>query len=270
MNAAGDLLHLGDDAGEQGRVVDRLHVVEHAEDPLESHAGVDVHLLERGELALGILEVLHEDVVPDLGVLPAVAGGSAVGSAFRPAVVEEDLSVGSAGAGLPGGAPPVVGLAVEEDLVVGHAVAPPEVGGLVVPGRVGVPREDGDRELVPPDAEDVGEELVAPSDGLLLEVVAEGPVAQHLEEREVAGVADLVDVAGPDALLEVRQPPSGGVLLAEEVGHQGVHAGGREENGGVVLGYERSGADLSVAPLLEEVDVCLSHLLSVHDVHSCN
>ena len=270
VSLACDLLDLPDDAGEEGGVVDGLHVVEHAENPLQPHAGVDVHLLEGRELALGVLEVLHEDVVPDLGVLPAVAGGSAVGSTLGPAVVEEDLGIGSAGSGLSGGAPPVVRLPVEEDLVVGHAVAPPQVGGLVVPGGVRVAGEDGDGELLPLDPEDLGEELVAPRDGLLLEVVAQGPVAQHLEERQVAGVPDLVDVPGPDAFLEVGQPPSGGVLLAEEVGDQRVHPRGGEQNGGVVLGYEGCGADLRVAPLLEEVDVGLSHLLSVHDAHSCN
>ena len=150
-----------------------------------------------------------------------------------------------------------------------HAVAPPEVGGLVVPGGVRVAGEHGHGELLPFDSEDLGQELVAPGDGLLLEVVPEGPVAQHLEEREVAGVADLVDVPCPDALLEVGQPPSGGVLLAEEVGYQRVHPRGGEQNGGVVLGYEGGGADLRVAPLLEEVDVGLSHLLSFHGAHSC-
>jgi hypothetical protein len=53
----------------------------------------------------------------------------------------------------------------------------------------------------------------AHADGFLLEVVAEGPVAEHLEERVVIGVeADVVEVvvlaAGADALLGVgaREP----------------------------------------------------------------
>ena len=39
-------------------------------------------------------------------------------------------------------------------------------------------------------------------DGLVLEVIAEGEVAQHLEEGAVAGgLADVLDIAGADALL---------------------------------------------------------------------
>ena len=70
---AGDLLELGDDAGEEAGVVDGLLPLGDAADPLETHSGVDVLLLQGREVALIVLEVLHEDVVPDLGVLAAVA-----------------------------------------------------------------------------------------------------------------------------------------------------------------------------------------------------
>ena len=53
-----------------------------------------------------------------------------------------------------------------------------------------------------------GQQFPRPGDGLGLEVVAEAPVAQHLEERVVVGVvADVFQVvvlaAGADALLAV-------------------------------------------------------------------
>ena len=51
------------------------------------------------------------------------------------------------------------------------------------------------RQAVRRDAEVLGEEVPGPVDGLALEVVAEAPVAEHLEERVVAG--------GPTHLLEV-------------------------------------------------------------------
>ena len=264
----GQLLELADDACEQRRVVDGLLAVQDAKDPLESHARVDVLLLQGRELALRVLEVLHEDVVPDLGELTAVAGGSAVRSAFGPAVVVEDLGVGSAGSGDPGGSPPVVLLAVEVDLVLPEPVAHPELCGLGVLGYVPLSLERGDGEVVGVHSQDLREEGVAEVDGLLLEVVPEGPVAEHLEEGQVACVPDLVDVPGPDALLEVHQPLAGGVFLAEEVGYQGVHPCCREENGGIVLGYEGCRTDVGVSPLLEEINVGFSHLLSVHDVHS--
>ena len=174
---SGQVLQFADDPGEQGGVVDGLLSIQDAEDPLESHSGVDVLLFEGGELALGVLEVLHEDVVPDLGELTAVAGRSAVGSAFGPSVIEENLGVGSAGSGLTGGSPPVVLLSVEVDLVIPHSVALPDLCCLLVAGDVALSGEGSDREVVGVHSEDGCEELVAPSDGLLLEVVPEGPVS---------------------------------------------------------------------------------------------
>ena len=53
-----------------------------------------------------------------------------------------------------------------------------------------------------------GDQFPGPVDGFLLEVIAEGPVAEHLEERVVVGVeADVFEVvvlaAGADAFLGV-------------------------------------------------------------------
>jgi hypothetical protein len=71
--------------------------------------------------------------------------------------------------------------------------------------------EVGGVEAVGGRAPDLGQQLPGPVDGLLLEVVAERPVAQHLEEGVVVGVlADVLEVvvlaAGADALLAVRPP----------------------------------------------------------------
>ena len=47
-----------------------------------------------------------------------------------------------------------------------------------------------------------GQQLIRIVDGLLLEVITEGEVAKHLEERAVTGgLADLVDVQSTHALL---------------------------------------------------------------------
>jgi hypothetical protein len=97
---------------------------------------------------------------------------------------------------------------------------------------------DRGEEALRRDAPDLGEQFPAPGDGLLLEVVAEGPVAQHLEDRVVVGVeADVLEVvvlaAGADALLGVGGAFPRGGLVAEEVGHELVHAGvGEQQVGG--------------------------------------
>jgi hypothetical protein len=54
---------------------------------------------------------------------------------------------------------------------------------------------DGDQQLVLVDAEILGEQLPGELDRVLLEIVAEGEIAEHLEERVMPrGVADIVEV----------------------------------------------------------------------------
>ena len=108
--------------------------------------------------------------------------------------VEVDLAARSARAGL--GHPPEVAVVAGVDIAPhGHPlgrqadlVAPDRTGDLVIlVGRGGQPLgRDGHVD---------GQELPGEVDGLALEVVAEAPVAEHLEERVVTG--------GPADLLEV-------------------------------------------------------------------
>ena len=190
------------------RLVDVVDALLDERDALQAHAGVDVL---RGQLADDVEvdlrshvgeKVLHEHEVPDLGEPVVVGGGTAV-AAVRRAAVEEDLGVGPAGPRLPG-VPVVVGtpepldpLGLEPDdvapdrlrLVVGLVDRDPEI--LLVEGEPAV-RFGGCQELP------------RVADRAFLEVVAERPVAEHLEEGAVArGLSDLFDVVGSDALLHV-------------------------------------------------------------------
>src|SRR4029077_2347136 len=97
------------------------------------------------------------------------------------------------------------------------------------------------------------------SDGVLLEVIAEGEIAHHLEEGMVAlGEADVVQVvvlaAGADAFLG-----SGGAVVvalfeAEEHVLELVHPGVGEQKGGVAMRNERGAADAAMAFALEEAE----------------
>jgi hypothetical protein len=97
------------------------------------------------------------------------------------------------------------------------------------------------------------DEFPGPRDGFLLEVVAEGPVAEHLEERVVVGVeAHVFEVvvlaAGADALLRVGRASGQAFVqhagpgihiraaLAEEDGHELVHARVGEDARAVAAG----------------------------------
>ena len=79
--------------------------------------------------------------------------------------------------------PEVVLLAEAEDALGGDAhLLVPDVEGLVVV------QIDGGVQPVRLQPHHLSQELPAPCDGLVLEVVAEGEVAQHLEVGAVAGV----------------------------------------------------------------------------------
>ncbi len=149
------------DPGEELRVVNGLPTVHYPEDSLQSHACIDVLLFQGSELSVRVLEVFHEDVVPDLGELAAVAGWAASGAALRPAVVEEDLGVRSARTGLARGPPPVVGTSVEVYLLLGDAQFVPDLCSLLVPGDRPLAFESGHRYLIDPQLEDVDQKIIA-------------------------------------------------------------------------------------------------------------
>ena len=253
---AGQLLDLADDAREDFGLVDGLYALEHAVGALQAHAGVHVLLLQRDERAVGLLLILHEHVVPDLQIASAGAVGAAVRAAGGLFGDPEHLGIRAAGAGDAGGAPPVVLLGQVEQVIVLHALRAPEVCGLLVAGAIRVARKHRKRKAILGQTQPLlaGQELPAPRNHLLLEVVAQRPVAQHLEEGQVAGIANVVDVAGADALLHVGQAMAHGVLFAHQIGNQRMHARGGEQHGGVVLGNDRRAGDHGVSLGFKELE----------------
>ena len=114
------------------------------------------------------------------------------------------------------------------------------------------------------DLQGAGQELPGPVDGLALEVVAEAEVAQHLEERHVArGLADVLDVAGADALLAGGGALEVGVAQAHELALELVHPGRREEHGRVV-GHEHVARPADAALGGEEVEVRFAEFVGGH------
>ncbi len=185
------------DGHEQVGVVVAGDILQHRGEALETHAGVDRF---EGQLRAGSLDrlvELHEHEVPDLQ--PARAGLGVVGHAARPlgevlAAVVVDLAVGTARARV-GHAPEVVVVPVVDIAPARHALG--RQADLVAPDgpRLLVVGVGGGGQAVAGDAQVLGQELPGPVDGLALEVVAEGPAAEHLEERVVAwGATDLLEV----------------------------------------------------------------------------
>jgi len=170
----------------------------------------------------------------------------------RPACIIKHFSAWSAGPCLTGRPPPVIRLGQEGDACLGNPEIAPHRRRLIVARGVRIPGKAGDAQALGVQAQSLRQKLVAPADRIILPVVAQRPVAQHLEKGQVHLVPHLEDIVGADALLIAHQALAGRMGLTQEKGHQRMHPGGGKEHAGIVLGDQRGAADHSVPPLLKE------------------
>ena len=216
------------------------------------------------DAVLALVE-LHEDEVPQLdeAVAPLLDEREGLARLDVGAEVVVELGARAAGAGVAHG-PEVVLLAVAEDPVLRDAdLLGPEAERLVVV------EIDRGVEAVLRQAEDPGDEVPGEGDGLLLEVVAEGEVAEHFEEgvmlgRPADGLEVVVLAAHAHALLDRGRPGVAAFLEAQEDVLELVHPGVGEQDGGVVLGQERRAAHDLVAPVGEVLEEGLANALGLH------
>ena len=177
--------------------------------------------------------------------------------------VDEDFTIGAAGAdAVPvAGRPVVVLLVVAMDTVLGDAHPSPEVV------RLFVIEVDRDPELLAVELEDGGQQVPRPGDGLLLEVVAEAEVAEHLEHGEVAVIADFIDVRGAEDFLDGHHARRGRFGESHEVGLEGHHAGAGEEQRRIAMRDERCARHAQMAALGHEAHEGIADVVDVHRVH---
>ena len=209
---------------------------------------------------------MHEDEIPDFDVAAALAGEFAVGVALfggLRAHVVEDFAARATGSGVAHG-PEIVFEAGDGHDAIGSDVIQPEgasvfVNAELVAGSDFGAAEDGGVELGLVDAEPFGrgDQLPSVGDGVLLEVVAEGEIAEHLEEGVVAlGEAHIFEVivfsAGADAFLGGGGAGVVALFQAEEDVFELVHAGVGEQQGGIAVGHQRGAANAAMPFALEE------------------
>ena len=216
-------------------------------DTLEAHPGVHVPGGERHEGAVRVGVVLDENEVPNLDALPAAGVDEA---AFRVGLrreVDVQLAARAARAGVAHHPEIILFVAVDDvhggvEPGGGEDRRPTVVRLLVELARVAFRGlVHGGVEPLFRETPHAGEQFPSPLDRLLFEVVAKGPVAEHLEESVVVRVhSNVVEVVvlatGADAFLGVGGA-AGGVragLLAEEDRHELVHAGVGEQQVGRV------------------------------------
>ena len=126
--------------------------------------------------------------------------------------------------------------------------------------------EHGDPDVLLGEPEALAREIPGEADGLLLEIVTEAEVAQHLEEREVSrGRSDDLDIRRAERLLAGRDPRMRGSLGSGEIGLERMHPGHREQRRGVELGgNQRPRRQPAMVALLEEAQVAAADLVGGH------
>ena len=244
--------------------------LENGGDALQPHAGV--HRLHGQLLQRAVFGpvVLHEDEIPELEEAVGFAAHHIVAKEVL-ALVDVQLGAGTAGAGRTHGPEIflVAGLDVAEtdDAALGQTrhLAPDRRRFVVVLVDRGI--EPGGIDTVI-----LRHQLPSVDDGLFLVIVAERPVAQHLEPGVVAAVlADGVEIvvlaAHPHARLAIGGPGVGTGLAAKEGVLELVHAGVGEEQRRIVGRDDVAGSDDGVAALLEEVEKAAADVRGFHGRH---
>ena len=157
-----------------------------------------------------------------------------------------------------------------EQVIVLYAALAPQVSRFLITRAILIALKHGEGQLVRVDAQPfgAGQKFPAPGDHLILEIIAQAPVAQHFKESQVAHIAHFVNVAGTDALLHVGQARALRMLLTQQIGNQGMHARGGEEHGGIVFGNDGGGRNDAVALLLEEPQEQRAQLIGRKLFHS--
>src|SRR5580704_7346835 len=106
-------------------------------------------------------------------------------------------------------------------------------------------------------------------DGFALEVIAEGEIPQHLEERVViGGHADVLNVAGAEAFLAGGGPRELELADAQELRLELVHAGRREEHSWIVARDEHVAGLADAALRGEEIQVAFTQFVGLHQPSS--
>ena len=260
---------------EERRVVVGQRPLHHGGDALEPHARIDRRRGQRRERALGIPLELHEHVVPDLDETFAArfhVGDEVAGTGDARSAVDINFRAASARTGIAHG-PEVVGHAELANVIGGHEIEPPLVR-FVVAGNAFLTLEDRDVERGRVEFPLLRQQVPGQLDGVVLEVIPEREVAEHLEERVMPqGGPDVVEIvmlaADAHALLRRRRARVVALLAAQEHVLELVHPGVREEQGRIVAGQQGTAGDAAVAVLLEVVQERTANFPGMH-LFDCN
>lgn len=173
----------------------------------------------------------------------------------------------AAGSRLSRRTPPVFCFGKEGDAVLRDPEALPDFRGLRVFRRVAISLEARDREALDWNFKYLRQKAKTHFDRFFLKVVAETPVAQHLEAGEVGIIPDFVDILRAHAKLDVGESRAEWMLFTHEIGDEGVHARRREENRRIILRSQRGTGNDRMAILGKEIEVGRSQGIGRKTLH---
>ena len=263
VRLAGEFGNPADEGSKDIGIVVRVLALQHRTDSLESHASVDVLRRKGGESSVPIAVILDKHEIPDLHHLGNTGvhhGGRcrAIGSA-----IDMDFGTWTAGTGLTH-FPEIILFAEPEDVCVidiGHGL--PQLFRFVIIPVNSCP------ESILRDSPDLGQKFPPPSKCYFLVLIAKRPVAQHFKEGVVIGISPhLLEVvmlpADADAFLRIDGAGVGSLPGCEEDILELIHAGVREEKGGVVVRNDGGALDNSVPAFFEEFQEACPYFGGVH------
>ena len=236
-------------------VIVRVHALQNCRCAFQAHAGINVLAGERPEIIGRIADTieLREDKIPDLNLAARV-------------INVKDLAARAADSirslrGRPGRPEVIVFPHPRDATCTKPDLLMPDLRRFVV---INIDR-DIQSVLVECQPGGIGEKFPGPADCHALEVITKAEIAQHLEKRVViSGPTNVVDIAGPQALLACCGSCEIQFHFAQEVIFKLVHAGGSEQYRRIPGRHQHVTLLASVALGLKKCQVFLSQFISLH------
>ena len=255
----GQLFDSADDRDKNVGSVDIFCSVQECKNPFQSPSGINILLLQRCEGPVMMLLVLHENVIAELRIFAAVTSRAAVRAAVRHIRDIEHLAVRTAGAVFK--SPPVIFRGKIENTVLPEAGGNPVLRAFLITGCVFIAGKNRRGQMIRIKAKHFRQQLKAPLAAFFLKIIAQAPASHHLEEGDVALVADGFNIIGSNTSLHIAEPCAERMLFAEQIRHQRLHAGDIEQYACRSVGDQRHGAAVRVTALFVEIDPRFSEFL---------
>ena len=195
-------------------IKDRANILHYGSESLETHAGIDILILQLRIMAIAIPIKLGKYIIPDLNETVTVTAHLTAGltaAVFLTAIII-DLGTGTTGTC------PML----PEIICLSHTVNPVcRNTDLLIPDIISLIILLIDRriETVRIKTDNFSEELPGPGNRLMLKVVPEGEITKHLKKGSVSGsFTDILNITGADTFLAGSHSLTRRNLLSGKIG----------------------------------------------------